>query len=123
MNRIIVYLLSAVFFLLAPASCKKADQPGSDTSIPTRDANLALGNPSNANASQENNYLIEHPAYALSYNRSAGIANWCSWHSSAGPVFGLLIGRMSCFSVLNTNTLQSKVSVNCQQIHVLWTVI
>jgi endonuclease G len=55
MNRIILFLL----LLLSPVACKKADQPVPDSSIPTRDANLALGNPSNANTSQENNYLIE----------------------------------------------------------------
>lgn len=83
MNRIAVYFLSALVFLLAPASCQKADHPAPDSSLPTRDANLALSNPSNANASQENNYLIEQSTYALSYNRSKGITNWCSWHSSA----------------------------------------
>jgi endonuclease G len=43
--------------------------------------NLALGNPSNAvhDANQPNNYLIERPQYALSYNRDHGIPNWVSW--------------------------------------------
>jgi endonuclease G len=73
MNRIATFLLFAVLFV--PITCKKAEQPGPDTSIPTRDANLALGNPSGANSSQENNYLIERTTYSLSYNHSAGIAN------------------------------------------------
>ncbi|GAB3927769.1 hypothetical protein [Larkinella terrae] len=59
MNRIVTYLLLVVLF--APVACQKAEQPVPDSSIPTRDANLALGNPSNASASQENNYLIERP--------------------------------------------------------------
>ncbi|RRB02039.1 hypothetical protein [Larkinella rosea] len=70
MNRFILYF----FLALIPATCHKADQPTPDSSIPTRDANFALGNPSNTNASQENNYLIERPAYRLSYNRSTSIA-------------------------------------------------
>ncbi|MBP5974957.1 DNA/RNA non-specific endonuclease [Brasilonema sp. CT11] len=42
---------------------------------------LALGNPSGAIASVANpdNYLLIKPQYALSYNRSKGIANWASW--------------------------------------------
>jgi endonuclease G len=40
-----------------------------------------LGNPSEAvhNANQPDNYLIERPQYALSYNRDHGIPNWVSW--------------------------------------------
>jgi endonuclease G, mitochondrial len=42
---------------------------------------LLLGNPSQASTDVNNfdNYLILRPQYALSYNRSKGIANWVSW--------------------------------------------
>lgn len=40
---------------------------------------LKLGNPSNANTNDLNNYLIEKPQYALSYNCETGIPNWVSW--------------------------------------------
>src|SRR4029079_10297227 len=43
---------------------------------------LAFGNPSNAVAdlSQPDNYLMEKPEFALSYNRDKGTPNWVSWH-------------------------------------------
>lgn len=43
---------------------------------------LLLGNPSGATAdrSNENNYLISRPQYALSYSRERGTPNWVSWH-------------------------------------------
>lgn len=43
---------------------------------------LALGNPSNAIASllEPNNFLMEKPAFSLSYNRDKGTPNWVSWH-------------------------------------------
>ena len=43
---------------------------------------LAFGNPSNAAAdlSQPDNYLMEKPSFALSYNRDKGTPNWVSWH-------------------------------------------
>ncbi len=51
---------------------------------PTRDDNLALGNPSNAatDGAHANNYLLVRPQYALSYNNEKGKANWVSWHLS-----------------------------------------
>jgi endonuclease G, mitochondrial len=44
-------------------------------------ANLLLGNPSQAtaNVANANNYLIVRPQYALSYNRDRGSPNWASW--------------------------------------------
>ena len=43
---------------------------------------LSLGNPSNANASTPNNYLLVNNYYALSYNRDRGIPNWAAWRIS-----------------------------------------
>jgi DNA/RNA endonuclease G (NUC1) len=45
---------------------------------------LTMGNPSGAVASttEPNNYLMEKPEYALSYNRDLGRPNWVSWHLS-----------------------------------------
>ncbi len=45
---------------------------------------LTMGNPNGATADlgQPNNYLMEKPEFALSYNRDRGTANWVSWHLS-----------------------------------------
>ncbi|NCJ05336.1 DNA/RNA non-specific endonuclease [Synechococcales cyanobacterium C] len=40
---------------------------------------LAMGNPSGASVSTPNNYLMQKPQYALSYNNSTRIPNWVSW--------------------------------------------
>ncbi|NDC42480.1 MAG: DNA/RNA non-specific endonuclease [Chitinophagia bacterium] len=58
---------------------------GSSTdTIPTRDSNMAMGNPSGAttSSSNPNNYLMVKTGYTLSYNNSKGKANWVSWHLS-----------------------------------------
>lgn len=44
----------------------------------SQNIHLRYGNPSQAQT-KPNNYLIERPQYALSYNCSAGIPNWVSW--------------------------------------------
>ena len=43
---------------------------------------VAMGNPSNAVADlqQGDNYLMEKPSFALSYNKDKGTPNWVSWH-------------------------------------------
>ena len=45
---------------------------------------LTMGNPNGAVAdiSQPDNYLMEKPEFALSYNRTLGRPNWVSWHLS-----------------------------------------
>jgi len=45
---------------------------------------LTMGNPSHAIASvsEPNNYLMEKPEFALSYDRDLGRPNWVSWHLS-----------------------------------------
>jgi len=45
---------------------------------------LTMGNPTSAVASisQPDNFLMEKPEYALSYNRDLGRPNWVSWHLS-----------------------------------------
>lgn len=52
---------------------------------PTRDDNMALGNPSGAitNTLYPNNYLMVKPQYILSYNNSKLTSNWVSWHLSS----------------------------------------
>jgi endonuclease G len=45
------------------------------------DVHLAMGNPSAAGG-DENNFLMEKPEFALSYNRADGRPNWVSWHLS-----------------------------------------
>lgn len=47
---------------------------------------LALGNPSNANASDPNNYLLINNYFALSYNQDKAIPNWAAWRISQGEL-------------------------------------
>ncbi|WP_299628173.1 DNA/RNA non-specific endonuclease [uncultured Tenacibaculum sp.] len=61
---------------------------------PTRDSNIAFGNPSNANTSS-NNYYLSRPDYVLSYNNSRGTANWVSWHLSSAWLGNT--SRCNCF--------------------------
>jgi endonuclease G len=46
------------------------------------DVDLLMGNPSQASPdpSQQNNFLMNKPFFALSYNNGQGTPNWVSWH-------------------------------------------
>jgi hypothetical protein len=50
----------------------------------TPDVHLVMGNPTDAVADlgTPNNYLMEKPEFALSFNRNLGTPNWVSWHLS-----------------------------------------
>jgi endonuclease G len=83
---------SALLIALA-AACSPLGQQTTPTpsttrtdATATRDANLALGNPSGAVAdatNSPNNYLLTKSQYTLSYSRDQGKPNWVSWHLSA----------------------------------------
>jgi endonuclease G, mitochondrial len=76
MKQFSKYLLFFVLLVLV-FSCSPKDEP---TILSTgRDNNLALGNPSAASTAA-NNYLMEKPQFALSYNNSKATASWVSWH-------------------------------------------
>lgn len=51
-----------------------------DKPLTLEEEQLLLGNPSQANDTDANNYLISRPQYALSYSRERGTPNWVSWH-------------------------------------------
>lgn len=68
-------------------SSRKSSQSSDSRPLPepasrlATSAHLTLGNPSRATTSVTNgdNYLIEKPQYALSYNQTKGVPNWVSW--------------------------------------------
>jgi len=54
---------------------------GTDPAYPP-EVHLTMGNPSGATPDLDtpNNYLMDKPEFALSYNRDHGTPNWVSWH-------------------------------------------
>ena len=83
MNSLRLTIFSVLMVAVSLTNCKQTDVapvPGSTT--PTRDNNLAMGNPSNASTTDPNNFLMDKVMYGVGYNASRGTANWVSWHLS-----------------------------------------
>lgn len=62
-----------------PPEAPALDPPGVTSGSP----HLVLGNPSNANSSNPNNYLLERQQYALGYVRDRNLSRWVSWQLDA----------------------------------------
>lgn len=71
MNQLISW--SSLLLLLLLSGCEL------DLTSPSTNPHLKFDNPSNANQTDLNNYLMEKHQYVLSYNCSDGIPNWVSW--------------------------------------------
>ena len=80
-------LTIAALSSLAVACSDEADTPTppKQDTPPTRDDNLALGNPSGAttNTANASNYLLTKTQYALSYNPDQRKHHWVSCHLSS----------------------------------------
>ncbi|WP_460584159.1 DNA/RNA non-specific endonuclease [Hymenobacter arcticus] len=85
MNFSTIRLVSSALLLAFVTACSTSHDPTPTTDGSTRDDNMALGNPSGAEADatgSPTNYLLIKAQYALSYNRDQGKPNWVSWHLS-----------------------------------------
>ena len=58
----------------APANAAAPAQNPTDA-----DSHLPFGNPSNANESDDDNFLLVHDGHVISYNNSRGTMNWAAW--------------------------------------------
>jgi endonuclease G len=74
--------LSLILVVMLGACKPPAGAPTPVASVPTRDKNLAMGNPSGAATTDGTNYLLDRQTYTLGYNAGRGTANWVSWHLS-----------------------------------------
>lgn len=85
-------ILLVMLLVTAVVEFRKA-HPARPSALPgvvsaTLDANLFLGNPSDATASilHPDNYLLDKTYYAVSYNNETGAANWVSWRLTSADL-------------------------------------
>lgn len=84
MKKTILFFLSISLFI---NGCRRpvlpqVNVPPTVSTEPSRDDNLALGNPTANLPGGDDNFLIRRSTYTSSYNRQRANANWVSWHLS-----------------------------------------
>ncbi|MCS6905709.1 MAG: DNA/RNA non-specific endonuclease [Bacteroidia bacterium] len=78
--RVLYFLGVSIILLFACQREEFEDKSSSrETPLPPND-HLSLGNPSNANTSDKDNYLMRKPQFVLSYSCSLNRAQWVAWH-------------------------------------------
>lgn len=85
---------NSIYRYFSPDKTETSERPSETITAPVSleqaaQIYLAPGNPSNANTSDPNNYLLVNNYFALSYNRDKGIANWVAWRISRSELGNL----------------------------------
>jgi endonuclease G len=75
----LILAVVAIYLYIKYQSAGPPAPPGNENEGDLSYVHLRWGNPSGANASDRDNFLMKKTYYALSYNNTKGTPNWVSW--------------------------------------------